>query len=40
MVLINTEKTAKDIKHVYMKDARKLRPDNAGPAYIEEAESV
>ena len=37
MVLINTEKTAKDIKHVYMKDARKLRPDNAGPAYIEEA---
>ena len=36
MVLINTEKTAKDIKHVYMKDARKLRPDNAGPAYIEE----
>ena len=40
MVLINTEKTAKDIKHVYMKDARKLRPDNAGPAYIEEAESA
>ena len=37
LVLINTEKDAKDIKHVYMKEARQLRPDNAGPAYIEDA---
>ena len=37
MVLINTEKTAKDIRHVYMKDAIKLRPDNAGPVYVEGA---
>ena len=35
MVLINTEKTAKDIRHVYMKEAIKLRPDNAGPVYVE-----
>ena len=35
MVLINTDKTAKDIRHVYMKEAIRLRPDNAGPAYVE-----
>lgn len=40
MVLINTEKEAKDIRHVYMKEARQLRPDNAGYAYIENADSV
>lgn len=40
MVLINTEKEAKDIKHVYIKEARQLRPDNAGPAYIEGAGSA
>ncbi len=37
MVLINTDKTAKDIRHVYMKEAIRLRPDNAGPAYVESA---
>ena len=37
MVLINTDKTAKDIRHVYMKEAIRLRPDNAGPAYVEAA---
>ncbi len=37
MVLINTDKTAKDIRHVYMKEAIRLRPDNAGPAYVETA---
>ncbi len=40
MVLINTEKEAKDIRHVYMKEARQLRPDNAGYAYIENADSA
>ena len=33
LVLINTEKEAKDIRHVYMKEAVQLRPDHAGPAY-------
>jgi chorismate mutase len=27
MVLVNTEKTQKDIQHVYLNHARKLRPD-------------
>ena len=40
MVLINTEKGAKDIRHVYMKEARQLRPDNAGDAYVEDADSA
>ena len=34
MVLINTDKDIKDIKHVYMKEARQLRPGYAGSAYI------
>ena len=33
LVLINTEKEAKDIRHVYMKEAVQLRPDHASPAY-------
>ena len=40
MVLVNTEKDAKEIRHVYMKEARQLRPDNAGYAYIEDADSA
>ena len=40
MVLVNTEKDAKEIRHVYMKEARQLRPDNAGYAYIEGADSA
>ena len=40
MALVNTEKSAKDIRHVYMKEARQLRPDNAGFVYIEDAESA
>ena len=28
LILFNTNKNAKDIVHVYLKDARKLRPDN------------
>ena len=34
MVLINTDKDIKDIKHIYMKEARQLRPGYAGSAYI------
>jgi chorismate mutase len=28
LILFNTGKAAKEIVHVYLKDARKLRPDN------------
>ena len=40
MVLVNTDKDIKDIKHVYMKEARQLRPGYAGAAYIVDAESA
>lgn len=33
LLLVNTEKSSKEMKHVYIKEAVKLRPDNAGPAY-------
>ncbi|MCH8090328.1 MAG: chorismate mutase [Chloroflexi bacterium] len=33
LLLVNTEKSSKEMKHVYIKEAMKLRPDNAGPAY-------
>ncbi len=33
LLLVNTEKSSKELKHVYIKEAMKLRPDNAGPAY-------
>ncbi|GIP25593.1 hypothetical protein J23TS9_07230 [Paenibacillus sp. J23TS9] len=31
MVQVNTEKSQSDIKHVYMNEAKKLRPDLAAP---------
>ncbi|MEE9248305.1 MAG: chorismate mutase [Dehalococcoidia bacterium] len=34
LLLVNTEKSSKEMKHVYIKEAMKLRPDNAGPAYV------
>lgn len=40
LLLVNTDKDIKDIKHVYMKEARQLRPDNAGFAYIGDADSA
>lgn len=40
LVLVNTDKEIKDIRHVYMKEARQLRPDNAGYAYIEGADNA
>lgn len=40
LVLVNTDKDIKDIKHVYMKEARQLRPDHAGSAYIADADSA
>ena len=33
LLLVNTEKSSKEMKHVYIKEAVKLRPDSAGPAY-------
>ena len=33
LLLVNTEKNSKEMKHIYIKEAVKLRPDNAGPAY-------
>ncbi len=33
LLLVNTEKSSKEMKHVYIKEAMKLRPDNVGPAY-------
>ena len=40
LVLVNTDKDIKDIRHVYMKEARQLRPGHAGPAYVEDADSA
>ena len=34
LLLVNTEKSSKEMKHVYIKEAMKLRPDNPGPAYV------
>ena len=33
LLLVNTEKSSKEMKHVYIKEAVKLRPDSAGPTY-------
>ena len=33
LLLVNTEKSSKEMKHVYIKEAVKLRPDSTGPAY-------
>lgn len=30
MVIVNTDKSAKEITHVYLKEARRLRPDQKG----------
>lgn len=40
LVLVNTDKDIKDIKHVYMKEARQLRPGDAGSAYIVDADNA
>jgi chorismate mutase len=30
MIIVNTDKSAKEITHVYLKEARRLRPDHKG----------
>lgn len=40
LVLVNTDKELKDIRHVYMKEARQLRPGFAGSAYIVDADNA